>query len=153
MTSSTATASRGGDSNKGIFNSTPEPFPARVIARNPRPTANRQNRSGSAAGDPTGLRSHDRGERGRFGQRCRAPGIVIGKQRCQQLPRVSMAGADATKMPDDRPAGKVKTAARVKNLWPANLAAIAQPAAVKPPAPADDHDIVERAAATKPRRM
>src|SRR3954447_14018975 len=130
MTSSTATASRGGDSNKGILNSTPEPFPARVIARNPRPTANRQNRSGSAAGDPAGLRSHDRGERGRFGQRCRAPGIVIGKQRGQQLPRVGMAGADATKMPDDRPAGEVKIADRVKQFVPDELVGIAQPAAV-----------------------
>src|SRR5438874_12526990 len=147
MTSSTATTSRGGDSNKGIFNSTPEPFPARVIARNPRPTANRQSRSCSGAGDPAGLRSHDRGERGRFGQRRCAPGIVIGKQRGQQLPRVGMAGTNPAEMPDNRPAGEIKIADRVKQFVPDELVGLAQTAAVQPPDAADDPDIDERYAA------
>src|SRR5438105_13899417 len=128
MTSSTATTSRGGDSNKGIFNSTPEPFPARVIARNPRPTANRQSRSCSAAGDPAGLRSHDRTERGRFGQRRRAPGIAIGKQRGQQLPRVGMARTNSAEMPENRPAGEIKIADRGKQVVPRELFGLAKPA-------------------------
>ena len=56
-------------------------------------------------------------------------------------------------MPDDRPAGEVKIADRVKQFVPDELVGIAQPAMVQNPAAADDDDIIERPAAPKAGRL